>query len=327
MEAAPTKRSYIRLAAVRALLLGTARATVCQLYCRTDRMIRLWIEMFNRGGADALLSKARTGRPRRISLQKLGDLLVPVLKDPALAGQRHWTGVKVHGWLKEQLQAEVSYRTAIRYLHELEFNRRIPRRWPAPPEHKEAEREAARETFQKSMDQWLADPNVKLWFCDECGVEGDPRPRHRWVQPGSKPTIPYRGKHIRQSVLGAVSPADGQFSALIFDGVNTAVFQCFLDELAVDAPAQEGVRQLLIMDNASWHRSASLRWHHFQPVYLPSYSPDFNPIERLWLRLKCEWFTDWIAKSTEVLIEHLSRALRSFFEDPAKTASCTAIRK
>ena len=72
MEAAPNKRSYIRLAAVRALLLGTVRATVCKLYCRTDRMVRLWIEMFNRGGIDALLSKPRSGRPRRVTLRSRG---------------------------------------------------------------------------------------------------------------------------------------------------------------------------------------------------------------------------------------------------------------
>ena len=51
-----------------------------------------------------------------------------------------------------------------------------------------------------------------------------------------------------------------------------------------------GKRQILIMDNTSWHKSKSLDWHHFEPVYLPAYSPDFNPIERLWLRLKADWF-------------------------------------
>jgi len=29
----------------------------------------------------------------------------------------------------------------------------------------------------------------------------------------------------------------------------------------------------------------SMNWHHFEPMYLPPYSPDFNPIERLWLRI------------------------------------------
>ncbi|MFO1511689.1 MAG: transposase [Verrucomicrobiota bacterium] len=51
-----------------------------------------------------------------------------------------------------------------------------------------------------------------------------------------------------------------------------------------------GVRQLVIVDNASWHKSSRLNWHHFEPKFLPGYSPDFNPIERLRLRLKADRF-------------------------------------
>src|SRR5262245_26520704 len=107
MEAAPNKRSYIRLNAIRSLLLEIPRATVCQQFCRTDRMIRLWIELFNRGGIDGLITKPRPGRPRKVKLQRVRDLLVPVLDNPAQAAQVHWTGVKLHGFLKEQLQIQL----------------------------------------------------------------------------------------------------------------------------------------------------------------------------------------------------------------------------
>ena len=117
MEAAPNKRSYIRLAAIRSLLLGVARTTVCQQFCRTDRMVRLWIELFNRGGIDALLTKPRCGRPRKVKLERVRDLLVPVLENPATAGQVHWTGVKLHGHLKEQLSIDLGYSTAVRWRH------------------------------------------------------------------------------------------------------------------------------------------------------------------------------------------------------------------
>jgi len=116
MEAAPNKRSYRRLAAIRALLKGYSREQVGELFGRGERMVRLWILMFKEGGIDALCSKPRGGRPRRVKLQKLRDLLVPVLEEPRLAEQVHWTGVKVHGWLKEQLQVDLGYRTVIRYL-------------------------------------------------------------------------------------------------------------------------------------------------------------------------------------------------------------------
>ena len=36
--------------------MGIARATFCQQFCRTDRMVRLWIELFNRGGIIALIT-------------------------------------------------------------------------------------------------------------------------------------------------------------------------------------------------------------------------------------------------------------------------------
>src|SRR6476646_4051476 len=101
MDAAPNKRSYVRLSALRTLLLGHERKTVCAIFDRTDRMIRLWIELFNRGGIDALITRPKPGRPRKVKLQRVRDLLLPVLENPAQAGQVHWTGVKLHGYLKE----------------------------------------------------------------------------------------------------------------------------------------------------------------------------------------------------------------------------------
>ena len=59
-----------------------------------------------------------------MKLERLRDLLVPVLKNPSQAGELHWTGVKVHGWLKEKLGLEVGYSTTVRYLHELRYNLR-----------------------------------------------------------------------------------------------------------------------------------------------------------------------------------------------------------
>lgn len=321
MDAAPNRRSYVRLCALRALLLGMPRAQVCQMFARTDRMVRLWIECFNRGGIDALITRPRPGRARKVKLQRVRDLLLPVLENPSLAGQVHWTGVKLHGYLQEQLCVELGYRTTIRWLHELNFHLRVPQPWP------ERQNEHQRQQFQAELRALCADPKVQLWYGDECGVEGDPRPRRRWVQPGARRTVPYLGDHIRQSVIGVVAPQSGQFFSLIVDGVDTDVFQFFLDELAKAVPKKEGLRQVLIVDNASWHKARRLNWHHFEPKFLPGYSPDFNPIERLWLRLKADWFWDFIARTPEQLTERLCTALKSFIDLPTKTASICSIRK
>src|SRR5512138_1274846 len=111
LEAAPNKRSFVRLMAMRMLLSGIARPQVCAILFRSDRVVRLWIELFNRGGIDGLRTKRPGGRPRKIKLERVKDLLVPVMENPAQAGQVHWTGVKLHGYLREQLQLELGYRT------------------------------------------------------------------------------------------------------------------------------------------------------------------------------------------------------------------------
>jgi transposase len=321
MEASPTKRGYIRLAVIHSLLTGVSRELACKIFFRSDRMVRLWIERFNAGGIDALITRTRSGRPRKATLASVRTLLEPVLLEPAKAGQVHWTAVKVHGYLKDKLAIDLGYRTTVRWLHELDFHLRVPRLWP------ERQDEEKRKLFLEQLGGWTAAATVELWFLDESGVEGDPRPRRRWAQPGKPRTVPHLGDHIRQNVIGAVCPQSGELFSLIVESMDTEIFQVYLDQLAKAIPKKEGKRQLLIMDNASWHKSGGLHWHHFEPTYLPPYSPDFNPIERLWLRLKADWFWDFIARSTQELSDRLCLALKSFIDDSAKTASICSIRK
>ena len=91
-------------------------------------------------------------------------------------------------------------------------------------------------------------------------------------------------------------------------------------------PLLASKRRLLIVDNASWHKAQRLNWHHFEVYYLPGYSPDLNPIERLWLRLKVDFFSDFIAKSPEQLTQRLCHALTSLMNDPETVASQCAWR-
>ena len=127
---------------------------------------------------------------------------------------------------------------------------------------------------------------------------------------------PYLGEHIRYNVFGAVRPKDGRLGALLFNRCDSVTFQVFLDTLAEENPPVAGRRAILVLDNASWHKTKSLNWHHFEPEYLAACSPDLNPIERFWLRMKADWFNGWIAKTPEQLQDRLIEALRSLFDQP-----------
>ena len=72
-----------------------------------------------------------------------------------------------------------------------------------------------------------------------------------------------------------------------------------------------GRRVILVLDNAGWHKTRSLQWHHIEPVYPPPYSPDFNPIERLWQHLKSHYLAGYITKHGEQLNEKLFTSMRA----------------
>ncbi|MFO1511568.1 MAG: hypothetical protein U1F83_01425 [Verrucomicrobiota bacterium] len=134
---APNKRSYIRLNAIRALLLRGCRARRCVSSFVAPTGCCGYGSRCSIAAALTLITKTRPGRKRKVKLARVRDLLVPVLENPATVGQGHWTAVKLHGYLKEQLQLEFGYSTTVRWLHELPSARAAT--WPerqneeAPP--------------------------------------------------------------------------------------------------------------------------------------------------------------------------------------------------
>lgn len=311
MECTPTKKGFRRLQVISWLLMGRPVEDVSLLAGYSQRQILRYLHAFNQLGISGLVPGCSSGRPRQMHPQDLIDKVLPVVEDPSLAGQSHWTAVKLHGWIKEQLQVDLSYGTTVRYLHEQDFKLKMPRPWALNQD------EEARVTFCEQLTRLHEDESVDLWFADECGIEGDPRPRRQWTKIGKVRTSPYLGEHIRHNVLGAVRPKDGRISTMLFNLCDSDTFQALLNSMAEENPEVKGRRAVLVMDNASWHKVKKLNWHHFEPMYLPPRSPDLNPIERLWLRLKADWFNGWIAKSSQELQERLITALQSLFAQPS----------
>ena len=301
IRAASTLRSAERMTAIRALLVGFSRQAVCAIFRRSPKTLREWVVRFNEQGIDGLLDRPRPGRPRRIPPERTADLCA-LVEHPEAARQTHWTGKKFHGHLRTELQIEAGYSTVMRWLKEQEFRLKVPQPWP------DRHDEDARKAFVRLVRKWLADKRIDLWYLDEMGVEGDPRPRRRFAKRGSKPRVTRNGDHVRMNVTGIICPRTGQFYALEFSHSDSVVFQTFLEHANRDVQRQRP-RNLLICDNASWHKNRSLDWGAFEPIFLPSYSPDLNPIEKLWLIIKAEWFTDFIAKNHEQLIDRLDQAL------------------
>jgi hypothetical protein len=112
---------------------------------------------------------------------------------------------------------------------------------------------------------------------------------------------------------GAFDPATGEFCRLIFSKTNTACMNVFLEELAGSDP---GDSITLIMDGAGWHRSRNLLIPAgLRLIDLPPYSPELNPIERLWLNLKHPTIRNKIFDTFEALEDCIGDCITNLTSD------------
>jgi len=306
------------MTAIRALIIGMEFSAVAKLFNVAERTLVRWVKDFNQSGIDGLIDEPRSGRPRALDPAK-NETYRNLVEKPELAGEVFWTARKFHGYLTSTLGEEVGYSTVTKWLHDQKFKLLVPRPWS--DRHDEAQRAA----YLEELSRLLTDDTVELWYSDECGFEGDPRPRRRWALKGSAPTRVKNGDHLRTNFIGAMCPRTGEITGLEVSGCDTAVMQAFLDEANKDLHFTR-LTNYLVLDNASWHKAKGLRWGKFTPLYLPPYSPDFNPIERLWLLLKNEWFSDFVARERGQLSDRVAEAILWAISSPEKVRKMCTIK-
>lgn len=91
--------------------------------------------------------------------------------------------------------------------------------------------------------------------------------------------------------------------------LNTEGFQLFLEHFAATDPA---TFHLLLLDNGAFHKAQALRLPpNVGLVFFPPYTPELNPIERLWRDLK-DWLAHYQPTSLDELSELLSTRLTQY---------------
>jgi len=103
---------------------------------------------------------------------------------------------------------------------------------------------------------------------------------------------------------------DGTSACLTLAGAtDTEVFRTYVREVL--CPTLR-VGDIVVMDNLSPHKSeatlALIRQAGAEVLFLPAYSPDFNPIEKMWSKLK-SWLRRVEARTPEALVEAIGQAL------------------
>jgi transposase len=310
---AASSRAGRRLQALRLLFQGRSYDDVLAISAVTPRSLSRWIKRFNDYGIDGLThDRERPGRPTKIPPDK-HEAFKELLRNPHQIGRDFWTARVLHGHLAREWQLEMGYSTLCAAMHAAHFDRKSACPWPGMRQNPEK-----RASYLQALKTLQTDATLELWYGDETGIEGDPKPRRRWAEKGVKTTVPYTGDHVRENVIGAVCPQSGELFCHVVPWVDAEWFGLFLKGLAeiTRQRHEAGKRIVLILDNASWHKVKSLPREHIEILFLPAYSPDFNPIEHVWLVLKTWWFNNHHCNTHEALAQRVDQGLRCFFDSP-----------
>ena len=110
----------------------------------------------------------------------------------------------------------------------------------------------------------------------------------RITLPGIKPIAEINYRYESVYLYGGVEPVTGEGFFLELSHLTADCFQLFMDKFS---QAFSESLNLLVLDNGRFHHAKLLEIpENVVLLFLPPYSPELNPIQRLWQDLKAKLF-------------------------------------
>lgn len=163
----------------------------------------------------------------------------------------------------------------------------------------------ARRRLQWIKRQQLIDP-TRLVFIDETWTKTNMAPLRGWAKRGERLKAKVPHGHWKTMTFLAALRCDRVEAPWLLDGpINGQAFQTYVEEILTPTLRP---RDVVVMDNLGSHKGKAIRrairsaGAHL--IFLPKYSPDLNPIEEFFAKLKHE-----LRKAAERTVETVGNAI------------------
>ncbi len=124
---------------------------------------------------------------------------------------------------------------------------------------------------------------------------------------GVKPICPFHQVFKSLYLFGAFSPINGDSFLLEMPSCNADNFQIFMDELSNKTPNEY---KIVVLDNGAFHHAKRLVIpDNIKLLFLPPYSPELNPAEKMWAKYK-RTFTNKLHKSLEEVSQFITEVIK-----------------
>lgn len=150
-------------------------------------------------------------------------------------------------------------------------------------------------------------PSFNLYCQDESRYGTQTHRGRILTAKGVKAICTFKHEFENTYLYGAFSPIDGSSLVLDLPYCDSDCFQIFIDELSQLNPKEY---KLVLLDNGAFHKSKQLQIpKNMTLIFLPPYSPELNPAEKVWWvlkeKMKCKNF-----KNLKILRRYLYQQVR-----------------
>ena len=301
-----------------ALRRGLSVNEVAAAYQINRTTLFRWHARYALEGDEGLLRRAGSGRPRKLSDLDSLDWYRLVLKRASDYGYETdlWTVRRVQSVIREVHDVEVSRDTVWRRLRDAGLTYQKPER--AYYELDERARQEWARTEIPKIRRTVRKHRAILYFQDESNVSMTAVLGKTWAPRGQTPRVQVTGKRGGVAAMSAISRVGHLLFRLYEKRIASNEVIDFLGQMLAHHPHRHLV---VVMDQAPPHVSRkTIDYIHHQPrlhvFYLPKYSPDWNPDEKVWNHLKHQELKAHQAKTKGQLKQLTRRTLQRMSNDP-----------
>lgn len=308
----------VRWRAVQAVLRGRSVADVADAFSTNRSTVFRWVQRYQQEGELGLGRQAGSGRPRKLQDLEEVELQQLVLQPASDFGYESdlWTVGRLHRVISETYCVSVSKDTIWRRLREAGLTYQKPER-----EYYELDEGSRQEWLRKDVPKILKiveQHRAILYFQDEANVSLTAFLGKTWSPRGKTPKAKVTGKRGGVAAMSAISRCGHLLFRLHQKRIASGEVIGFLHQMLKHHKRRHLV---VVMDQAPPHTSKKTKAYiESQPrlhvFYLPKYSPDWNPDEKVWNHLKHQELSRHQAKTKEELAKLTRRKLQSMAKKP-----------